>query len=147
MNTRNPRRNQHGTVDVEIEHPEFGWIPFTASPDDPEPHGREIYARLLREEAEGKGIAAYEPPPPPPLAEREALARMERDRRLAATDWTQLEDVPVETWLIWRTYRGALRAVPEQPGFPDDITWPEPPTAADRGERSDPTGTTRPTRG
>lgn len=47
MNFRNPVYNHVGTVDVEIEHPDFGWIPFTASPDDPEPIGREIYAASI----------------------------------------------------------------------------------------------------
>lgn len=40
-----PKRNADGiTIDLEINHPTFGWIPFTASPDDVEDHGREIHA-------------------------------------------------------------------------------------------------------
>jgi hypothetical protein len=35
MNYRNAVYNQRGTIDCEIEHPEFGWIPTTLSPDDP----------------------------------------------------------------------------------------------------------------
>lgn len=31
-------------IDVELLHPELGWIPFTAAADDPEPFGREIFA-------------------------------------------------------------------------------------------------------
>lgn len=45
---RNPRYNQDGvTIDCEIEHPIFGWIPFTANPDDPEEHGRLIHADIV----------------------------------------------------------------------------------------------------
>ncbi|WP_164999512.1 hypothetical protein [Salinicola tamaricis] len=44
---RNVLKNQDGTFDCEIEHPELGWIPFTASPDDAEPLGREIHAAIL----------------------------------------------------------------------------------------------------
>ncbi|KFF48785.1 hypothetical protein GY26_12330 [Gammaproteobacteria bacterium MFB021] len=44
---RNPTRHADGTLDCEIEHPELGWIPFTASPDDLEPLGREIHAAIL----------------------------------------------------------------------------------------------------
>ena len=44
MNIRNVKYNAAGTIDCEISHPKFGWIPFTASPDDPEGHGRDIYA-------------------------------------------------------------------------------------------------------
>lgn len=47
MQIRNMRFNQHGTIDCEIKHPQFGWIPFTASPDDTEQHGRDIYAAAL----------------------------------------------------------------------------------------------------
>ena len=50
-------------------------------------------------------------------------ARSERDRLLAACDWTQVNDAPVDA-SAWATYRQALRDVPEQPGFPSDIVWP-----------------------
>jgi len=46
MNTRNARYNSRGSIDVEIEHPKFGWIPFTADPNDPEPHGRQLFDQL-----------------------------------------------------------------------------------------------------
>lgn len=37
MNTpayRNPAYNSHGTIDCEINHPVYGWIPFTVDPTD-----------------------------------------------------------------------------------------------------------------
>lgn len=46
MEYRNPNRNDDGTINCEINHPVYGWIPFTASPDDVEPHGRELFAVL-----------------------------------------------------------------------------------------------------
>ena len=46
INFDNPRYNQHGGIDVMINHPEFGWIPFTASPNDSEEHGRAIFEEL-----------------------------------------------------------------------------------------------------
>ena len=39
--------------------------------------------------------------------------REERDRKIAATDWTQLPDVPEATRTAWQTYRQALRDVPQ----------------------------------
>lgn len=45
MQARNPKFNGDGTIDLEIEHPAFGWIPFTASPGDVEAHGRDLFAR------------------------------------------------------------------------------------------------------
>lgn len=56
MQVRNPRFNRHGTIDVEINHPELGIIPFTASPKDPHEFGRKLYEVLL---AAGN-IAPYE---------------------------------------------------------------------------------------
>ena len=49
MNYRNACFNDIGTIDCEVEHPVRGWMPFTASPDDVEPFGREMYALLLAE--------------------------------------------------------------------------------------------------
>ncbi|MBQ2263272.1 MAG: hypothetical protein II336_18160 [Loktanella sp.] len=44
MNFRNATYNHLGTINCEIDHPKFGWIPFTASPDDVEALGRDIFA-------------------------------------------------------------------------------------------------------
>lgn len=46
---RSPKYNANGTIDVEINHPDFGWIWFTADPNDVEPHGRQIFADLQAE--------------------------------------------------------------------------------------------------
>lgn len=51
MEYKNPRYTAAGTIDVDIEHPDFGWIPFTADPDDVEPHGRQIFEDLKAEAA------------------------------------------------------------------------------------------------
>lgn len=55
------------------------------------------------------------------------LVRDERKRRLAASDWTQLPDVPLATKEAWAVYRQALRDITTQPD-PFNITWPIPPT-------------------
>ena len=52
-------------------------------------------------------------------------ARATRDRLIAETDWMALSDVQMSDG--WAAYRQALRDVPEQPGFPDNIDWPEKP--------------------
>lgn len=44
---RNPVHNHDDTIDCEIQHPVFGWIPFTASINDTEIFGREIYADIV----------------------------------------------------------------------------------------------------
>jgi len=52
--------------------------------------------------------------------------RSERDDLLKQSDWTQVADAPVDAH-AWATYRQALRDVPQQPGFPEEIDWPEAP--------------------
>jgi hypothetical protein len=54
------------------------------------------------------------------------IARAERNARLAASDWTQVADAPVDKQ-AWVDYRQALREVPQQEGFPWSVEWPEQP--------------------
>lgn len=63
MNARNPAYNEFGTVDLEIEHPTLGWIPFTANPNDPEVIGSVLHDRAIA--GEFGTVAAYVPPTPP----------------------------------------------------------------------------------
>ncbi|WP_245472729.1 hypothetical protein [Mesorhizobium sp. M7A.F.Ca.MR.148.00.0.0] len=44
---RNPAYNVSGTIDMEIETPDFGWIPFTASPNDATDYGPALYAAAV----------------------------------------------------------------------------------------------------
>jgi hypothetical protein len=55
-----------------------------------------------------------------------AKVRTDRDAKLSATDWTQVADAPVDQ-TAWATYRQSLRALPEQAGFPNTVTWPTEP--------------------
>jgi len=50
-------------------------------------------------------------------------ARSQRDALLSQSDWTQVPDAPVDQ-AAWADYRQALRDVPQQAGFPTEITWP-----------------------
>ena len=113
---------EHTMIDCEINHPTYGWIPFTASLDDVEAHGREVFTALSKGDA-----AEYVPPPLPTTEELAAAARAERNALLAATDWTQAADVPQTTKDKWAPYRQALRDVTEQSGFPSEIQWPSKP--------------------
>lgn len=120
MDIRNPVFTADGRIDCEIEHPVYGWIPFTADPNDVEPKGSEIYAAALV-----MGPAEYvEPPVVPPTAEQ---VRAQRNSLLSASDWTQVADAPVDQ-TAWAAYRQALRDVPDQEGFPANVVWPVPPT-------------------
>ena len=54
-----------------------------------------------------------------------ANVREARDKLIKATDFYALSDVVMTTEMT--AYRQALRAVPEQVGFPNEITWPTAP--------------------
>ena len=52
--------------------------------------------------------------------------RNQRNQLLKNSDWTQVADSPVNKD-VWAAYRQALRDVPDQEGFPWDVTFPQPP--------------------
>lgn len=68
MEWRNPKRNAVGSIDLEINHPDFGWIPFTADVED---RGARFDVASMIAEIEATGpLPDYEPPPEvdmPPL--------------------------------------------------------------------------------
>jgi len=123
MEYRNPIYNAFETIDCEINHPEYGWIPFTCDPND---KGAVFSTAALFEEMKPHA-APYVPPPPPTEEELAAAVREERNALLAASDWTQLPDVPDSTKQKWSKYRQALRDITEQPEFPYSVVWPEEP--------------------
>jgi hypothetical protein len=55
----------------------------------------------------------------------EHVARYNRDKLLAETDWWALADRTMTQAEI--DYRQALRDVPAQAGFPENVTWPTKP--------------------
>lgn len=53
--------------------------------------------------------------------------RTKRNRLLLDSDWTQLNDSPVDK-ILWSTYRDQLRNIPQTFSHPDLVVWPTPPT-------------------
>ena len=55
--------------------------------------------------------------------------KADRTRMLTDCDWTQMPDVNLSNTskAAWAAFRQALRDVPNQPGFPFNVTWPSPP--------------------
>jgi len=85
---------------------ELEWL----STDIPQPTDAEI-------EAEVERLIAEQPA---------KEARATRDRLIAETDWMALSDVQMSD--AWSAYRQALRDIPQQAGFPTDVTWPTKPS-------------------
>jgi hypothetical protein len=55
--------------------------------------------------------------------------RAQRDQLLKDSDWTQGKDIPDAVSTPWAVYREELRNLPDQPGFPKTVTWPQKPGA------------------
>lgn len=133
INYRNAKYiNDNGWIDCEIEHPEFGWIPYTLNPNDADMtiNNDELLAVM----AERNDIAAYVPPTQAELDAAAAEAvRAERDFRLQtevdpiAGNALRWADLTAEQQQAWADYRQALLDITDQAGFPHDVTWPTKP--------------------
>lgn len=79
--------------------------------------------------------AAPVPAVPEPTEEQQEMQiRAQRNLLLTQCDWTQLPDAPLTTEQKqeWAEYRQALRDVPEQAGFPENVAWPLVPEATQK---------------
>lgn len=65
--------------------------------------------------------------PKPDILEKARILRSQRNDLLAQSDWTQLPDTPLSSAerTAWAEYRQALRNLPEQSGFPNEVSFPE----------------------
>jgi hypothetical protein len=116
-------------MDVEINHPQHGWIPYTLDPADTDTtiDNDEVMALI------GTDFVAYVPPTQAELdAATAAQVRADRDNRLIEVDaiagnalrWA---DLTSDIQAAWATYRQALLDVPQQSSFPHIVIWPTQP--------------------
>lgn len=116
--------------EVEINHPEFGWIPYGLMPDDTDMTvDNSVLLGLI-----GSDYAAYVAPTQAELdAELSAGLRAERDQKLVEEvdptvsnplRWVELTDAKQAEWTQYRT---DLLNLPDQAGFPNTVTWPTKP--------------------
>ena len=117
-------------MEVEINHPDYGWIPYGLDPADTDTtiNNDAILALISTD------FVAYVAPTAAEIAT--ALAVTERSKRDGllrtvvdpiagnALRWAALTS---EQRTAWATYRTALLDVPAQAGFPSSITWPTAP--------------------
>ena len=123
-------QSDNARIDVEINHPDYGWIPYTIDPSDTDTtiNNDEVMALISTD------FAAYVAPTDAELATAAAAeVRSTRDSLLRsdvdpvagnALRWAALSS---NEQTAWATYRTALLDVPQQSGFPDTITWPTAP--------------------
>jgi len=124
--------NADNTIfNVDINHPKYGWIPYTLSPDDTDMTvDNSVLLELI-----GSDYAAYVAPTQEELdAELAAGLREERDQKLVMEvdpivtnplRWAELTDTKQAEWTQYRT---DLLNLPAQAGFPNTVTWPTKPT-------------------
>jgi len=117
-------------MNVEINHPQHGWIPYTLDPADTDTtiDNNAVMALIDTD------FAAYVPPTQAELdADAAAQVRAERDRRLVTevdpivSNALRWADLTAAKQAEWTQYRTDLLNVPDQAGFPEDITWPTKP--------------------
>ena len=130
MNYRNAKYIKAGWINCEIDHPKFGWIPFTCSPDD---NGAEFDTRELFDRMVASGsVESYIPPTQAELdAEQMQVVRVKRDALLRESDILVFPD-RWETYTTERQaeisqYRQALRDLPENITDPFNVIWPTKP--------------------
>jgi len=122
---------ENTAFNVEINHPEFDWIPYTLNADDTDMTvDNSVLLELI-----GTDFEAYVAPTQEELDENLSLAiRYERDATLAEEvdplvtnplRWAELTDAKQAEWTQYRT---DLLNLPDQAGFPNTVTWPTKPT-------------------
>lgn len=131
-NVRNARSlntsNTH--IDVEIEHPEYGWIPYTITEEDTDTTiDNDALVTLI-----GSNFEEYVPPTQEELdAEAAEAVRYNRDMLLVSevdpivSNPLRWADMTAEEQEAWATYRTDLLNITEQEGFPYNVVWPTKP--------------------
>lgn len=124
--------NTKKVIDVEIEHDDYGWIPYSCDPSEEDQpantfSNQELYAAL---EADSN-TTAYTPPTQSELDEELAsLVRSKRDRILVSevdpivTNPLRWAELSTNNQTAYTNYRTALLGVPQQSGFPNSVTFP-----------------------
>ena len=121
---------ENTSFNVEIEHPEYGWIPYTLNPYDTDNTIDNTALRALI--GNNYRIRTQEEID----TEASLLVRMQRDDRLAnevdpiVTNPLRWGGMTTEQQNAWAQYRTGLLNITDQSGFPHNVVWPTPPTEA-----------------
>jgi len=117
-------------MDVEINHPDYGWIPYTLDPADTDTTiDNDAVMALI-----GTNFTAYVAPTQEELdAAAAAQVRADRDSILVTevdpivSNPLRWAEMTADKQAEWSAYRTALLDITDQAGFPHDITWPTKP--------------------
>ena len=117
-------------MDVEVNHPDYGWIPYTVDPSDTDTtiDNAAILALV------GSSFTPYVAPTQAELDATAAIEiRNERDFKLLSevdpvvSNPLRWADMTTDKQTEWADYRISLLSLTDQPGFPHSVTWPTKP--------------------
>jgi hypothetical protein len=113
--------------DLEINHPEYGWIPYSLTPWDTDMTvDNAVLLSLIGSDYAPFSQADHD-------ARVAVVMRDERNYRLKqevdpiVTNPLRWADLTAEKQNEWTQYRTDLLNVPQQAGFPNTINWPTKP--------------------
>jgi hypothetical protein len=118
------------SIDVEINHPTYGWIPYLLTDYDTDMTiNNDELLELI-----GSDYAAYVPPTQEELDAALAASIRGQRNNLLATEVDPLVTNPLR-WAelteaqqaAWTQYRSALLDITAQAGFPNEVVWPTKP--------------------
>jgi hypothetical protein len=118
------------SIDVEINHPEYGWIPYLLTDYDTDMTiNNDELLELI-----GSDYAAYVPPTKEELDAALAASIRGQRNNLLATEVDPLVTNPLR-WAelteaqqaAWTQYRRDLLDITAQAGFPNEVVWPTKP--------------------
>ena len=119
--------SDNSIMDVEINHPVYGWVPYTINTSVANPSvDREALLSLIGTDFQAFSQADQD-------ARVAVVMRGERDYRLThevdpiVTNPLRWADLTTAKQNEWTQYRTDLLNVPQQAGFPNTINWPTKP--------------------
>ena len=129
---RNAVEIEDNLIDCEVNHPEYGWLPTTLSVTDDFDNGifsiPELYSHIV-------STGNYVVMPQVEKGNRKsAVVRGMRDSKLTSkvdpivSNPLRYGELAPEKQTELLVYRQALLKVPQQYGFPFNVTWPQEPT-------------------
>lgn len=113
MDIRNAKAIADGVIDVEVNHPDFGWVPFTAVEGSDDPVVSEVWAQIQNGEA---GEVAPADPVVTPVPQ--TITALQFIIWLVASGWITQDEG--NAWLdgtLPQAMNDLLNAIPEEQRF------------------------------
>ena len=129
---KNDNSNTSFPVDVPVATlADWGVYPVEVSSKPDVAHDQDAVVNSMPDYADGAWVLGWtvQQKTDQEIAQLADEIRVERNAKLTACDWTQLDDAPLTeaAKIVWQEYRQSLRDVTSQVGFPTNVTWPETP--------------------